>query len=389
MNYLKEVVVVLLLGPYLILLGRGASGDQISGRGVINLAHRQSAWTPILHTSANLSDITSIRSFFEFRTLDPEGAIFYGDTMEGKDWFVLSLRDGIPEMQIGKADILVSIKGGRRLNDGAWHLLELRSEGKFVVLEVNNNPELVVGLHSELAEDKLTGKIRLGLGGMLVDKQKLFNPFQPDMDACVRGGHWLNLSTLWDTDPTWDPRPCFSEIKRGSYFPGTGMVTFNTSDLPGLKTEEAGITIKIFGSWTGTLLSLQSTDFEYVLGELDGHTDVKEVQLGLKEGSETAALPHEPAALTFTILKHSLVVNSKPEHEMESLDFFSMWKKGMLLTFGGVPGESEAAKRPQCLRGCLENILVQDEVIDLDQALYKHSTVSSHSCPTEAMNELT
>lgn len=45
-----------------------------------------------------------------------------------------------------------------------------------MVLEVNKNPELVVGLHSELTEDELTGKIRLGLGGMLVDKQKLFNP---------------------------------------------------------------------------------------------------------------------------------------------------------------------------------------------------------------------
>ncbi|XP_065098441.1 sex hormone-binding globulin [Paramisgurnus dabryanus] len=388
MNYLKEVVVVLLLGPYLILLARGVTGGQISGRGVINLAHRQTAWTPVVQTSANLSEVTSIRSFFEFRTFDPEGAIFYGDTKEGKDWFVLSLRNGIPEMQIGKADILVSIKGGRRLNDGAWHLLELRSEGKFVVLEVNNEEELVVGLHSELTEDELTGKIRLGLGGMLVDKQKLFNPFHPDMDACIRGGYWLNLSSLWHTDPMWEPQPCFSEIKRGSYFPGTGMVTFNTSDLPGLKTEEAGITVKIFGSWTGTTLSLKSTDFDYVLGELDGHKDVKAVQLGLKEGSETTALPREPAALTFNILKHLLVVNGKPEHETESLDFFSMWKNGMLLTFGGVPGESEAAKSSHRLRGCLEKILVQDQVIDLDQALYKHSTVSSHSCPKEAMNEL-
>jgi len=67
----------------------------------------------------------SIRSFFEFRTFDPEGAIFYGDTKEGLDWFVLSLRDGIPEMQIGKADILVSIKGGHKLNDGAWHLVNI------------------------------------------------------------------------------------------------------------------------------------------------------------------------------------------------------------------------------------------------------------------------
>lgn len=380
MKYLKEVI-ILLLCPCLILQCRRAAGDQISGRGTINLAHRQQKWTPAMQTCANLSDIRSIRSFFEFRTLDPEGAVFYGDTKEGQDWFVLSLRDGIPEMQIGKADILVSVKGGRKLNDGAWHLLELRSEGKFVVLEVNNEVELVVGLHSKLAEEQLTGKIRLALGGMLVDKQKLFHPFEPEMDACIRGGHWLNLSTPWDTDSTWEPRPCSSEIKKGSYFPGTGVAVFNTSDLPALKTEEAGITVEIFGSWIGTTLSLQSTGFLYVL---EGDKDDK---LGLKDGS--TEFPSEPATLTFTILKNSLVVNSKPKVKSETLDFLSMWKNGMLLTFGGVPGDSEVAKSNPYLRGCLEKIVVQGQVIDLDRAAYKHTAVSSHSCPTEAMNELT
>lgn len=58
----------------------------------------------------------------------------------------------------------------------------------------------------------------------------------------------------------------------------TGNITLSfyaTTDLPELKTEEAGITIQIFGSWTGTLLSLQSTEFEYILGDLDGRSDVK------------------------------------------------------------------------------------------------------------------
>jgi len=45
-----------------------------------------------------------------------------------------------------------------------------------VVLEVNNKAELVVGLHSKLTEEELTGKIRLAVGGMLVDKQTLFHP---------------------------------------------------------------------------------------------------------------------------------------------------------------------------------------------------------------------
>ncbi|TRY99354.1 hypothetical protein DNTS_014894 [Danionella cerebrum] len=366
-------MVPMLLNLFLILLLKGTLGDQISATGVINLAHRQSKWTPLMHISANLSEVKSIRSYFQFRTLDPEGAIFYGDTKDGQDWFVLSLRDGIPEMQIGKADILVSVKGGRKLNDGSWYLLELRSEGKFVVLEVNNEVELVVGLHSKLAEEELTGKIRLALGGMLVDKHKLFHPFEPEMDACIRAGHWLNLSRPWDTDKTWEPQACFSNIKKGSYFPGSGTAMFNTSDLPGLQKNEAGITIKIFGSWTGILLSLQSTGFLYVLGENDGGKDVKKV----------------PETLTFTILKTALMVNNKPKLESDSQDFLSMWKNGMLLTFGGKPEDSEGEKGTQYLRGCLEKITVQGQVIDLDRALYKHSAVSSHSCPTEAMNELT
>ena len=59
--------------------------------------------------------------------------------------------------------------------NGIWQL-ELRSEGKYVVLEVNNKVELVVGLESAEAEDDLTGIIRLGLGGMLVDPKRLLHP---------------------------------------------------------------------------------------------------------------------------------------------------------------------------------------------------------------------
>lgn len=70
-----------------------------------------------------MSLVYSIKSMFQFRTFDPEGVVFYGDTKEGEDWFVLILRNGIPEMQIGKADILVSVQGGPKLNDGKWHLV--------------------------------------------------------------------------------------------------------------------------------------------------------------------------------------------------------------------------------------------------------------------------
>lgn len=57
----------------------------------------------------------------------------------------------------------------------------------------------------------------------------MLSQFNPEMDACIRAGNWLNLSTLWDTELSWKPSTCFPEIKKGSYFPGSGLVLFNTS----------------------------------------------------------------------------------------------------------------------------------------------------------------
>lgn len=67
------------------------------------------------------SVLCSIKSSFQLRTFDPEGVIFYGDTKKGQDWFVLSLKDGVPLMQICKEGIHVSVAGGTKLNDGEWH----------------------------------------------------------------------------------------------------------------------------------------------------------------------------------------------------------------------------------------------------------------------------
>ncbi|KAG7324803.1 hypothetical protein KOW79_011119 [Hemibagrus wyckioides] len=386
MDYLRRVSVFLgfcLNLNWLCLV----SAVKLSGSEVINLGHKSTAWEPLMNISANLSSISSITSTFEFRTLDPEGIVFYGDTKEGQDWFVLSLRDGIPEVQIGKANILVSVKGGPKLNDGVWHKLELRSEGKYVVVEINNKVELVVGMESDQTEDVLTGKIRLALGGMLVDPKRLLHPFNPEMDACIRAGTWLNLSTPWDAEPDWKPLHCFPEIKKGSYFPGSGLALFNTSDLPGVETEERGVTIEVYGSWHGTLLSLQSLDFQYILPRDKGKENrAFAVELKEESGSSNAA---DPTKLTLTLLKHSLELNGETALENESIDFLSRWKEGMSLAFGGVPGESEDSTSSHHLQGCLEKILIQGQDIDLDQASFKHTSISSHSCPSKAVNELT
>lgn len=51
--------------------------------------------------------------------------------------------------------------------------LEVSNHEKFVVLEVDGSVELVVGMQSKLTEEALSGELRLALGGILVDKEKM------------------------------------------------------------------------------------------------------------------------------------------------------------------------------------------------------------------------
>uniref|UniRef100_A0A3P8UQQ5 Laminin G domain-containing protein n=1 Tax=Cynoglossus semilaevis TaxID=244447 RepID=A0A3P8UQQ5_CYNSE len=72
-----------------------------------------------------LSLTVIIKSSFQIRTFDPEGVIFYGDTKGGEDWFVLSLKNGIPLMQLSQDHMDVSVAGGPKINDGKWHTVSV------------------------------------------------------------------------------------------------------------------------------------------------------------------------------------------------------------------------------------------------------------------------
>ncbi|XP_012690899.1 sex hormone-binding globulin [Clupea harengus] len=393
MGLTRAVLGVLLLVILCVPPGRcevDAVMGKIEGGGLINLGNRERTWTPFMSLSTPLTEIQSITSYFSFRTFDPEGAIFYGDTRDGNDWFVLSLREGIPEMQIGKAHMKVSVVGGPKLNDGLWHKVELRSEDTFVVLEVDNKRELVVGLHTD-QPDTREGLIRLALGGILIDEKKLLVPFNPLLDGCVQGGHWLNISTPWDSAPRKTAMPCFTNIKTGSFFPGTGLAIFNTSDFPGVDPEEKGIIITVNTSsktLNGTILSMRP--YESPSPILSVAEDTDSGMMALKVKTDTiAVLNFDKDFISFDVIiqktSMSFETKVKGSHKVVIDDDFSsilaQWKKGMLLAFGGVPGDGADYAGSEYMEGCLDTIFVQGQKVDLDQALFKDASVSSHSCP--------
>ncbi|KAL0970392.1 hypothetical protein UPYG_G00241340 [Umbra pygmaea] len=396
MGLLKKIPGVLYLSFYLTLLGLGAEGEElksvklVSGDAEINLSQHQ-GWVPLVQTVVNLTEINGIKSTFLFRTFDPEGVVFYGDTLQGQDWFTLALKDGIPEMQIGKADILASMHGGPKLNDGKWHLMEISNHGDFVRLDVNHQKAVVLGLTSKMADVVQTGQIRLALGGILVSPDKLFVPFQPAMDGCIREGNWLNLGIPWEQKG--ETKPCYENIKPGSYFSGSGLAEFNTTALPGQHTEEPGITIDIYGDSTtlnGTILSLNTPGQELATMTLTVDNNLKRTTFKILPNDKLTISGKTFKRLSIILLKEKVILRTF-DGNLDSTevstasklvpDYASGWRNGRILSFGGPYRHGAPDHSPKYLTGCLEKIQVQGQDIDLDLAQYKHFTISSHSCP--------
>uniref|UniRef100_A0A8C9UXG6 Laminin G domain-containing protein n=1 Tax=Scleropages formosus TaxID=113540 RepID=A0A8C9UXG6_SCLFO len=308
---------------------------------------------PPMTLCSSHSHPSSSESMFEFRTFDPEGLVFYGDTQDG--WFVLGLRGGVPEMQMTEGDAISYTWGGPRLNDGQWHKVEVRSEGSFVKLEVDGSLALMVGLNSLGAPGRshLRGQMRLSLGAMLIEQEKLYHPLVLPMDGCLAKGNWLNQRNLWETDTKLDAKLCLGNIRRGSHFSGRGLVVFNTSG------EKESCDIK---GLTGSLLNIQTQEVytPYTHIDTDIHIDNDVVSVA------PFLVQYGPKSVHFD-LKH-------PQ------DWRSQWTEGLFLTFGGVPDPSYQ-RGSDYLLGCVRRIKVQDRDVDLDRALYKDNSISSHSCP--------
>ncbi|KAM4564777.1 sex hormone-binding globulin isoform 1-T1 [Fundulus diaphanus] len=366
------------------LTGKGTK--EVSGDSIIYLGQERNPWRPLIRTTANLTELRSIKSSFQFRTFDPEGVIFYGDTKRGEDWFVLSLKEGLPVMQISKEDVQVSVTGGPKLNDGKWHTLDVSNKGKFVILEVDGSPGLVVGMHSKQTKEVVSGQLRLALGGILTDKEKMIVEFEPQMDGCVREGRWLNLSIPWEADAD-ELRVCHQNIQPGSFFAGEGFTVFNTSSVFPME-EDQGFRVELWGDFSnmdGTIVSLMSSQ-EELLGVLTANNNTNEVHLAV--GKIKAALKNTFKRLQITILEDLVkVIQDADEsdatthsYELESRPGYLTTLREGRLAIGGLLGGGKDMVGSHFLTGCLEKIQVQGKDLDLDSAL-KDMSASSHSCP--------
>uniref|UniRef100_A0A671F0Q5 Sex hormone-binding globulin n=2 Tax=Rhinolophus ferrumequinum TaxID=59479 RepID=A0A671F0Q5_RHIFE len=281
----------------------------------------------------NLTKITKTSSSFEFRTWDPEGVIFYGDTNPKDDWFVLGLRDGRPEIQLHNHWAQLTVGAGPRLDDGRWHQLV------------------------------------------------------PALDACLRQDNWLDQQAQTSVSAPTSLRSCAIESQPGIFFPPGTHAEFSLQDIPQPHAEPWAFSLELeiqLAAGSGHLLALGTPENP---SWLSLHLQNQKVVLssGSGPGLDLSLVLGLPLQLKLAV--SSVVLSQGPKKEILALppvglgSLLNLWvhPQGRLF-LGALPGETSSASF------CLDSLWAQDQRLDMDRALSRSQDVWTHSCPQSSGN---
>ncbi|XP_028911717.1 sex hormone-binding globulin isoform X2 [Ornithorhynchus anatinus] len=189
---------------------------------------------PVLNMTFDLTKVTRATSYFDLRTWDPEGVVFYGDTDPNLDWFLLGLREGRAEIQINNPHAQVTVAGGPKLNDGKWHRMEVTNKQDMVLLAIDGDEVLTLRQVSKPLAGAPLPLMKIALGNLLFPPSKLRLPLVPSLDACLRRSIWLDVPLASVSPPPTRRSPlraCEPDPGPGAYFPSGSEAQFALRDL--------------------------------------------------------------------------------------------------------------------------------------------------------------
>ncbi|XP_051036208.1 sex hormone-binding globulin isoform X2 [Phodopus roborovskii] len=288
---------------------------------------------PVAVMTIDFTQMSKPYSSFEFRTLDPEGVIFYGDTNTKDDWFMLGLRDGQLEIQLHNLWAQLTVGVGPRLNDGRWHQLV------------------------------------------------------PALDGCVRRDIWLGHQVQLSPSAPTNLGNCDVDLQPGLFFPPGTYAEFSLQDIPQPHTDPWSFSLELglkLVDGSGCLLALGTrTNSSWLTLHLQ---DQKVV---LSSGVEPkVVLPLDmglPLQLKLDILK--VVLSQGPKREVLAVSISRLatlqrlWSHPQgLLSLGALAGDNSSASF------CLSDLWIQGQRLDIDQALNRSQNIWTHSCPHSSNN---
>lgn len=372
---------------------------------------RMFSGTPVIRLRFKRLQPTRLLAEFDFRTFDPEGVLFFAGGRSDSTWIVLGLRAGRLELQLRYNGVGRITSSGPTINHGMWQTISVEELERNLVIKVNKDAVMKIAVAGGLFQlERGLYHLNLTVGGIPFKESDLVQPINPRLDGCMRSWNWLNGedSAIQETVKANTKMQCFSVTERGSFFPGNGFAFYSLNytrtslDVGTETTWEVEVVARIRPATdTGVLLALVG-DKDVVLlsvALVDYHSTkklkkqlvvlaVENVALALmeikvcdsQEHTVTVSLRDGEATLEVDGTKGQSEVSTA--QLQERLDMLKTRLQGSVLTFvGGLPDvQMTSAPVTAFYRGCM-TLEVNGKTLDLDTASYKHSDITSHSCP--------
>uniref|UniRef100_A0A8D2MFD5 Growth arrest specific 6 n=1 Tax=Zonotrichia albicollis TaxID=44394 RepID=A0A8D2MFD5_ZONAL len=352
--------------------------------------------TPVIRLRFKRKQLTRLVAEFDFRTFDPEGILFFAGGHQDSTWIVLALRKGRLELQLKY--------------HGMWQTISVEELERNLIIKVNRDAVMKIAVSGNLFTlYKGVYQLNLTVGGIPFKTKDLILPINPRLDGCMRAWNWLNGedTSIQETIKMNEKMQCFAVAGRGSFYPGRGFAVFNLTHMQPSSGNETKTNWEIEvnaviqpATDTGVLFALvtEEASVPLSLSLIDYHSTKKQKQQFVIVALENTVVSR--LAINLCDKKeHSVDVLLKKDHlslrvdglageselsisELE--DNLSILESSLQSTktyVGGLP-DVPVTSTPvtASYHGCM-TLKLNNTALDLDEALYKHSDITSHSCP--------
>ncbi|XP_069776186.1 sex hormone-binding globulin [Narcine bancroftii] len=360
----------------------------------LSLAHKS------LNFSKTLEGLVknSQKSEFDLRTFDPEGLIFYGDIKE--NWFILALRNGSPEIQISNQYCHMMVTSSETINNGKWRRIIVKSEKNNIKLLLDGRPILKITMLPNIGLEGTTKRMRIALGHAFINTSSFIVPLKDRLDGCITNWNWMQQNTTWlEKKLASNPNmQCPTNITPGTFFQGAGMAVFESSGFHNNSDSQVDWTLRFEATirpvkHSGAVLAILSQAYKPLL-RLDFVEWTRQEQFRLRFGGDPVLQLQGPnrlcsgQRLTLAISREEATLRVGDQQETWPLakDTFTplieaWFKKEAKIFLGGLPVLTILGFDWFNFAGCMQDMRLQGMAVDLNQAMFVHDSISTHSCP--------
>lgn len=362
---------------------------------------RMFSGTPVIWLRFKRKQPTRLMAEFGFRTFDHEGVLFFAGGHQHSSWVVLALRNGKLELQLKYNGIGRVTSSGPLINHGIWQTVSVEELDRNIIIKVNKDAVMKIAVSGDLFTlDRGLYQLNLTVGGIPFKNNELVQPINPRLDGCIRGWNWLNGedTTIQESSRMSEKMQCYAVAARGSFFPGKGFAHFNIN----YKTDwMIDVSAEINPATdTGVMYALVAEDktVPLSLALIDYHSTTKEKRQLIILSVHDVVVSSVEVNVCDT--GHKVMISVSKDRAQLSFDEKSgqtelddsqlravfntlndYMQMGVKTYVGGLPDVAVTATPVTAYyHGCMI-MMVHQKLLDLDEAVYKHGDITSHSCP--------